>query len=143
MRKLKEQEINDIVKKANWATICTASKDGKPYAIEATYFIIDDTEIGFMINPRGQTMKNIAVNPQLLLKVTFASKDLSYWVGVTLFGTGQKVTDPAQIEQGWHLLGKIMKSDYSQALEKFKNAGENSPFLRCRITERTGRGSGT
>jgi hypothetical protein len=143
MRKLKEQEIGKIVQKSNWATICTASLDGKVYAIEATYFIIDDNTVGFMINPKGQTMKNVAVNPELLLKITVANKNLSYWAGVSLFGTGQKITEPQEIERGWNLLGKIMKTDYSKSLEKFKNAGANSPFLLCRIIERTGRCSGT
>jgi nitroimidazol reductase NimA-like FMN-containing flavoprotein (pyridoxamine 5'-phosphate oxidase superfamily) len=142
MRKLRPEEIENFVQKSNWATIVTASPDGKPYAIEATYFIINNDTVGFMINPRGQTFINLAVNPQLLLKITIANKDLSYWAGVSLFGTGQKITEPEEIEHGWHLLGKIMKTDYSKALEKFKNAGAGSPFLRCLITERTGRCSG-
>jgi len=142
MRKLRPEEIENIVQKSNWATIVTASPDGKPYAIEATYFIIDDSTVGFMVNPRGQTFINLAVNPQLLLKITVANKNLSYWAGVSLFGTGEKITEPHEIEQGWQLLGSVMKSDYAAAVEKFKNAGVNSPFLRCRITERTGRCSG-
>ncbi len=143
MRKLEQNEINNIVKKSNWATICTSSLSGRVYAIEATYFIIDGQTVGFMINPRGQTMINIAVNPHLLLKITVASKNLSHWAGVSLFGTGQKITEPQEIENGWQLLGKIMKNDYTKAVEKFKNAGTNSPFLKCRITERTGRCSGS
>lgn len=112
--------------------------DGLPYAIEATYFI-DGKYIGFMINPRGRTMQNLKQNPNLLLKVTQASEDLSKWSGVSLFGTGQNITVLSEIQKGWELLGQVMDTDYTKVADKFNNTEQRSPYLRCIISQFTGR----
>jgi nitroimidazol reductase NimA-like FMN-containing flavoprotein (pyridoxamine 5'-phosphate oxidase superfamily) len=138
MRKMTEIEINDLVQKSNWATICTVTPEGLPYAVEATYFI-DGDYIGFMINPRGRTMQNLVQNPNLLLKITRTNDDLSEWAGVSLFGTGQNITDSAKIRKGWDLLAIVMNTDYSHVAKKFTETNRLSPYLRCRITRRTGR----
>lgn len=140
MRKMTESEIDDVIKSSNWATICTVTPEGMPYAVEATFFI-DGQYLGFMINPRGTTMKNLAQNPNLLLKITQTNDDLSKWAGVSLFGTGENITDPVEMKKGWELLGKVMKTDYSKVAEKFTQAERPSPYLRCQITKRTGRSS--
>ncbi len=138
MRKMTEVEINDLVQNSNWATICTVSPEGLPYAVEATYFMDGDC-IGFMINPRGRTMQNLKQNPNLLLKITQASGDLSKWAGISLFGTGQNITDPIEIQKGWELLSEVMNTDYSKISEKFIGTGKLSPYLRCKISQNTGR----
>lgn len=138
MRKMTEQEIQETVARSNWATICTVTPDGKPYAIEATYFI-DGEHLGFMINPRGQTMRNLATHAELLLKITLTNADLSVWTGVSLFGTGEQVVDKDHIRQGWAALGAVMNADYSEVAQKFTQSDRPSPYLRCRITHRTGR----
>ncbi|AQQ09869.1 putative flavin-nucleotide-binding protein [Sedimentisphaera cyanobacteriorum] len=140
MRKMTETEINELVKNSNWATICTVTPDGLPYAIEATYFI-DGKYIGFMINPRGRTMQNLKHNPNLILKITQASGDLSKWAGVSLFGTGQNITDSDAIRKGWELLGEVMNTDYTTVTEKCNNTEQRSPYLKCTISQITGRSS--
>ena len=84
-------------------------------------------------------MQNLKQNPNLLLKITQASGDLSKWAGVSLFGTGQNITDPIEIQKGWELLAKIMNTDYTQVAEKFQNPNMPSPYLCCEITQQTGR----
>ncbi len=138
MRKMTETEITELVKKSNWATICTVTPEGLPYAIEATYFI-DGEYIGFMINPGGRTMQNLKQNPNLLLKITCASEDLSMWAGVSLFGTGRHIIDPVEIRKGWDMLGRVMDTDYSAVSEKCYNTERRSPYLRCMISQSTGR----
>lgn len=138
MRKMTEKELNDLVQNSNWASICTVTPEGLPYAIEATYFI-DGQYIGFMINPRGRTMQNLRQNPNLLLKITQASGNLSKWAGVSLFGTGQNITDPIEIQKGWELLGEVMNTDYTAAAEKFTGSAKQTPYLRCVISRCTGR----
>ena len=141
MRKMTEAEIDELIAGSNWATICTVTPNGMPYAVEATYFI-DGDKIGFMINPRGTTMQNLAHNSNLLLKITQSSKDLTSWEGVSLFGNGANVNDALEIRKGWDLLGKVMNCDYSEAAEKFSVSNKKSPYLCCSITRRTGRCSG-
>lgn len=138
MRKMTENEINELVLRSNWATICTVTPDGYPYAIEATYFM-NGQSLGFMINPRGCTMCNIVKNSNLLLKITQTNQSLSEWAGVSLFGTGRNITDPNEIQKGWQLLSKVMDTDYSQVAKKFTVPDRPSPYLMCSIAKRTGR----
>jgi nitroimidazol reductase NimA-like FMN-containing flavoprotein (pyridoxamine 5'-phosphate oxidase superfamily) len=138
MRKMTEEEIWDLVTASNWATICTTTPEGRPYAVEATHFVTGRS-LGFMINPRGRTMSNIEARPDVLLKITRAADDLSSWAGVSLFGTARRVTEPDAIAEGWRLLEAVTGADYSKAAAKFSDAGEASPYLLCEITEWTGR----
>jgi nitroimidazol reductase NimA-like FMN-containing flavoprotein (pyridoxamine 5'-phosphate oxidase superfamily) len=138
MRKMTHQEIWDLVNSSKWATICTISPEGRPYAIEATHFVIDQS-LGFMINPRGQTMRNIEGRPDVLLKIARAADDLSSWAGVSLFGAARCVVEPEAIAEGWRLLEAVTGEDYSKAAEKFISAGRASPYLLCKITKCTGR----
>ncbi len=138
MRIMKDNEIKDMIHNSNWATICTVSPSGIPYAVEATYFI-DGESLGFMINPRGQTMRNLTQKSNLLLKITQTNENLSKWAGVSLFGIGKNITDPDEIQKGWNLLGKVMNTDYTQVAKKFINSNRPSPYLRCEIIQQTGR----
>lgn len=84
-------------------------------------------------------MQNLKQNPNLLLKVTQASEDLSKWSGVSLFGTGQNITVLSEIQKGWELLGQVMDTDYTKVADKFNNTEQRSPYLRCIISQFTGR----
>ncbi len=138
MRKMTESEIVELIDISNWATICTVGADQRPYAIEATPFDLDGA-IGFMINPRGATQKNLLENKNVLLKYTYAKADLSVWAGVTCYGHGEFVTDPALMRRGWEALGEVMRSDMSQLADRFCSKPERSPMLLVRVTEMTGR----
>lgn len=138
MRRMTSEESLLALYQGTWASICTVDHDRKPYAIEATYFLSVKDRIGFMINPKGTTIKNIRTNPNVLLKITQASKDLAYWLGVSFRGTGRVVTDKNQMRQGWEKLGKVMSTDYSRAAEKFCNSDKASPFLEIQMEQMTG-----
>ncbi len=138
MRNLTENEIETIVKRSKWATICTVTPKGEPYAIEATYFI-DGSSLGFMINPRGTTMRNLSENAALVLKITVADDTLLSWAGVSLFGIGRNVADLDLVRKGWRRLEDVMKADYSLAAEKFTASGRPSPYLRCSVLRCSGR----
>ncbi len=139
MRNMTSEEILLTLDHGNWASICTVDEDNAPFAIEATYFLPAENRIGFMINPKGTTMKNISINPKVLLKITFTNKDLSCWLGASFFGTARAVRDSVQMTSGWEKLGKVMNSDYSKAAEKFCRPDTPSPFLEITVDKMTGK----
>ncbi|MDR2443588.1 MAG: hypothetical protein LBE31_08725 [Deltaproteobacteria bacterium] len=135
---MNESEIDKAVSSLKWASIMTVREDGRPYAIEATPFMMDG-QICFMINPNGTTKKNLDHADKVLLKFTATSKDLDHWLGVSCQGTGKFIRDSKTIGEGWALLGKVMGADYTKAAEKFMATPERSPMLAVSITEKTGR----
>lgn len=185
MREMTDAEMRALVARARWATICTASPDGEPYAVEATPYREGD-EVCFMINPRGGTWRNLypmgadaghasglgagqdagrdagrGTGPgaleevgdgavrcgagshpgggRVLLKFTLTNRALTWWAGVSCYGTGWFDSDPQAIRRGFRLLGEVMGSDYSGAGERFAAAPGRSPLLRVRVERMTGR----
>ncbi len=138
MRVMTRQEMEDVIRRCNWATICTVTPEGFPYAIEATPFHMDGCHC-FMINPRGVTWKNMLENHHVLLKYTLAHADLSVWAGVSCFGAGEFVFEAATVREGWRLLGRVMGADYSRAAGTFAGLKDRSPLFRVRVEEMTGR----
>ena len=131
-------EMRLVISRCNWATICSVGEDSSPYAIEATPFFMGSAHC-FMINPRGGTWKNLRGNPQVLLKYTLATGDLSVWAGVSCRGAGEFVQDENALREGWGLLGKVLGADYSQAAEKFAHCTDRSPLFRVPAPTMTGR----
>ncbi len=140
MRNMTASEMKKAVKSCMWASICTVTPEDKPYAIEATPFF-DGDKVCFMINPRGTTARNIQSNPNVLLKFTQTSPDLSNWLGVSCFGLGLFIKEKEDIRRGWKLLGRVMKTDYSKAAEKFSSNPERSPLFCVIVEKMTGRSS--
>ncbi len=138
MRKMTDEEIACVIQKSNWASICTASPAGEPYAVEATPFYYGE-DTCFMINPRGGTWRNMQTSKKVLVKYTIAAQDLRGWIGVSCFGHGRFITNPEEIREGWRLLGLVMGQDYSSAADKFCRNMERSPMFAVRVHTRTGR----
>ena len=138
MRKMTAEEITAALEASKWASICTVSPTGEPYAVEATPFQFGD-ETCFMINPRGGTWRNMQARTHVLLKYTLAAPDLKGWIGVSCFGAGRFVSAPDEIREGWRLLGLVMGQDYSGAGEKFSRNPDRSPMFAVRVQTRTGR----
>ena len=138
MRQMDEEEIETLVTKAGWATICTVDGQGAPYAVEATYFR-DGDALGFMINPRGTTATHVKARPDVLLKLTASDAAMHHWAGVSLFGKGEMVTDMEAMARGWDTLGAAMDTDYSSARDRFSKTPERSPLLKITVEKRTGR----
>lgn len=141
MRVMTGPEMEDLIRGCKWATICTVTPDGEPYAIEATPFMLDGNPC-FMISPHGGTWKNMRHNTAVLLKYTRADEDLRHWAGVSCKGRGEFVTDPDAQREGWRLLGQVMGTDYSRAAERFARCRERSPLFRVHVEQTTGRCSG-
>lgn len=138
MRRMTREEILFALNHGNWASICTVDLYNRPFAIEATYFLPAKDRIGFMINPRGTTLKNIRNNPNVFIKITYASNDLSCWLGASFWGIGKVETDRDEMKLGWAKLEKVMDTDYSRAIEKFSNPDKASPFLEIQVEQMTG-----
>ena len=138
MRTMTVEEAEAVIRLCNWATICTVTPEGFPYAIEATPFYMDTLHC-FMINPRGVTWKNMQHNPHVFLKYTLADADLSIWAGVSCFGAGEFVIDAAAVREGWRLLGDVMRTDYSHAADTFARMKARSPLFRVQVKKITGR----
>ncbi|MDO4767211.1 MAG: pyridoxamine 5'-phosphate oxidase family protein [Pseudomonadota bacterium] len=137
MRPMTDEEIATLVRRSKWATICSASSEGVPYAVEATPYS-DGGDVCFMINPRGGTWKNLCSNPKVLLKYTLTNSRLTWWAGVSAFGTGRFDPDPEAISRGFLLLGEVMGEDYSGAASRPSRPGF-SPLLRVTVEQWTGR----
>ena len=138
MRRMTDKEIQETIGKLKWATICTVTSAGQPYAIEATPFYTEK-ETCFMINPRGGTWKNLQNNKKVLIKYTLSSPDLTKWAGVSCYGQGRFVEDLESMATGWELLGRVMGCDYSLAAEKFIRIQNRSPLFAVCVESRTGR----
>ena len=138
IRKMTEPEIEQTVKKLNWASICTVTPGGSPYAIEATPFF-DKDKICFMINPKGTTAKNIRANPDVLIKFTQTTIGLLNWLGISCFGKGEFIQNKDALRRGWELLGSVMKTDYTKAADKFCTNPQDSPLLSIKVEQMTGR----
>ncbi len=138
MRVMTVAEMEAAIARCNWATICSVTPQGFPYAIEATPFYMDGCHC-FMINPRGVTWENIQENPHVFLKYTLANADLSLWAGVSCFGTGRFVIDATAVREGWRLLGDVMRTDYSRAADSFARLKDRSPLFCVEVVKTTGR----
>lgn len=132
------EEMEEVIRQCKWATICTVSEDGSPYAIEATPFHMNGCHC-FMINPRGGTWKNLRHNARVLVKYTLASADLGSWAGVSCHGTGEFVIDAGVMLEGWRLLGETLGEDYSDARQRFVHCKDRSPLFQVRVEKVTGR----
>jgi len=73
MRKITDQEAKLLLKDFCWGTLCSVTLNGNPYAIEFSYFT-DSNRIYAIINPRGQTAKNIKQNPNICFKICDTDK---------------------------------------------------------------------
>ena len=138
MRAMTQEEMDAVICKCKWATICTVSPEGVPYAIEATPFYMDGCHC-FMISPNGGTWKNLQHNSRVLLKYTLTSKNLDFWVGVSCHGVGEFVKGEASLREGWRLLGEVMGADYSRAADTFARCRERTPLFQVRVENVTGR----
>ena len=138
MRVLTAEEMALLVDSCKWATICTVSPEGRPYAVEATPYH-DGEDTCFMINSRGGTWRSLQANPQVLLKYTLTNRSLSWWAGISGHGVGRFDPDPDAIRRGFDLLGMVMDTDYSKAGQHHSSQAERSPLLRVTIHKYTGR----
>lgn len=140
MRKMKASEIKDFLNTHTWATLCTVSAEGTPYAVEFSYFLLDGYVCG-LIKPNGTTAKNIASNPNVCLKICRTDESCKRFTAVSLFGRGEFVHDEQGIIKGWDLLEerlKLPKGTYARFKERFIKKKNKYPMFRMKPEKMTG-----
>ena len=140
MRKMNQGEIKDFVGNHTWTTLCTASAEGNPYAIEFNYFMMDGWICG-LIKPKGTTAAHIAHNPKVCLKMCRTDDSCREFTAVSCFGRAEFVDDPEGVLKGWDLLEerlKLPKGAYTKYKEKFMRKKNKYPLFRAKIEKMTG-----
>ncbi len=140
MRKMTQKEIKDFVDNHTWATLCTVSAEGNPYAIEFSYFMLDGCICG-LIKPKGTTAAHIAHNPKVCLKMCKTDDSNREFTAASCFGRAEFVDDPEGVLKGWDLLEKRLKlpeGTYGIYKEKFMKKKNKYPLFRVKIENMTG-----
>ncbi|MBE9581512.1 MAG: pyridoxamine 5'-phosphate oxidase family protein [Proteobacteria bacterium] len=137
---MKQKEMRNLINKHAWATLCTVDPEGKPYAIEFTYFLMDGYICG-LINPRGATARNIRHGPNVCLKMCRADELCKEFQAVSCFGTGEFVDDREAIGRAWDLLERklnLPEGAYHGHKGKFMDKRKKSPLFRMKPEKITG-----
>jgi nitroimidazol reductase NimA-like FMN-containing flavoprotein (pyridoxamine 5'-phosphate oxidase superfamily) len=140
MKKMNQGEIKDFVNTHAWATLCTVSAEGKPYAIEFNYFLLDGFICG-LIKPKGTTAAHIAHNPNVCLKMCKTDDSCREFTAASCFGRAEFVDDPEGVVKGWDLLEerlKLPKGHYAKFKEKFIKKKNKYPMFRMKPEKMTG-----
>ena len=140
MRKMKLSEIKKFIHNHTWATLCTVTAEGTPYAIEFNYFLLDGYICG-LIKPNGTTAKNIAENPNVCLKMCRTDESCRNFTAVSAFGKGEFVRNDEGVLKGWDLLEerlKLPEGTYLKFKEKFMKKKNKYPLFRMKPTKMTG-----
>ncbi|MCX8069384.1 MAG: pyridoxamine 5'-phosphate oxidase family protein [Thermodesulfovibrionales bacterium] len=140
MKKMKASEIREFLKTHTWATLCTVSAEGSPYAIEFSYFLLDGYICG-LIKSTGTTARNIATNPNVCLKVCRSDDACKQFTAVSLFGKAEFVHDTEAVLKGWDLLERRLKlqpGTYAKFKERFIKKKNKYPMFRMKPEKMTG-----
>lgn len=140
MRKMKQSEIKHFINEHTWATLCTVDAEGKPYAIEFNYFMLNGYICG-LIKPVGMTAKNIEHNSNVCLKMCKTDDSCRQFTAVSVFGRGEFVRDDEGVLRGWDMLEerlKLPKGTYAKYKEKFLKKKNKYPIFRIKPERMTG-----
>ena len=142
MRKMKAEEIEILLAEFGWATLCMVDPDGRPYAVEFSYFL-DNGDICGLVHPRGRAAACLVENPAVCVKVCDSDAQCTSYRAASFFGlaTFEKVTDPDEIAWAWDSLEKQLRltnGEYSQYKERYLSSGRSLPLLRIMVNECTG-----
>jgi nitroimidazol reductase NimA-like FMN-containing flavoprotein (pyridoxamine 5'-phosphate oxidase superfamily) len=137
---MKVSDIKSFINSHTWATLCTVSAEGSPYAIEFNYFLLDGYICG-LIKPSGITAKNIDSNHSVCLKMCKTDESCREFTAVSCFGKGEFVDGPEGVLKGWDLLEerlKLPKGTYAKFKEKFIKKKNKYPMFRMKPEKMTG-----
>jgi nitroimidazol reductase NimA-like FMN-containing flavoprotein (pyridoxamine 5'-phosphate oxidase superfamily) len=142
MRKLKEEEFEPFIANFAWGTLCTVTSDGKPYAIEFSYFY-QDGKIYAIINPKGTTGMNIAENNSVCFKICETDAKNRKYRAVSCFGTAKY--RPPETEEGiiaaWKDLAIALgrkETAFKGVWHRFDPVSKPLPLLEITIDKITG-----
>jgi len=137
---MKVSEIKEFIQGHTWATLCTVSEEGTPYAIEFSYFLLDGNICG-LIKTSGITARNIANAPNVCLKMCRTDDSCREFTAVSVFGRGEFVHDEEAVLKGWDLLEQRLRlpsGTYSKFKERFMNKKKKYPIFRVKPEKMTG-----
>ena len=142
MRKTNEQEAKDLLKEFSWGTLCSVTPEGNPYAIEFSYFTEND-KIYAIINPRGQTSKNIKVNKNICFKICDTDKNNKKYRAISCFGTAKFSSPNTQekIVDAWKKLGIALgktETGFKGVWNRFSPSEKPLPLLEITIENISG-----
>jgi len=137
---MKPEEIEAVLERCEWGTLCTVDKENEPYATEYC-FDYHEGAIWVVMNPYGVAAKNINHNPHVLFKVIDFQK-VDHWWAISCFGRAEFLRTFDAVKKGFKLLERKLKLEegrFDKYVEKFRDKPENSPTLRISIEKKTGR----
>lgn len=143
MRKIKESEAYDLLKQFHWGTLCTITPDYNPYAIEYSYFLDEEQTICGIVNPKGQTSKNIAFNPEVCFKVCDTDKINRQYRAISCFGKAYYDSPSTQegIVNAWKQLARSLsrpEDHFKGAYKRFQLPNRPLPLLKIKVERITG-----
>jgi len=142
MRKATPDEIDKLMDEFGWATLCMVDPDGRPYAIEFSYFL-DNWAICGLVHPRGKTAACIKANPRVCVKICDSDAGCTNFRAASCFGTAsfEWISDPERIAWAWDSLQRQLgatNGKYDGYKQRYIASGRALPLLRIRVEERTG-----
>lgn len=142
MRKMKDEEIDTLLQSFGWATLCMVDPEGRPYAIEFSYYI-DHGDICGLVHPRGKTARCLAENQSVCVKICDSDAQCKNYRAVSCFGLAafEKLTKPEEVARAWDSLEaqlRLTDGEYSGYKERYLESGRALPLLRIMVNERSG-----
>lgn len=141
MRKMKSDEIEEFLQNFGWATLCMADGQGKPYAIEYSYYLSNGDICG-LVHSTGRAATILAANNQVCLKICDADPNCESFTAISCFGTAryEKLTDIIEIASAWDAVEKQLGAEgkYDAHKQKYLNGKKSLPVLKVTVQDKTG-----
>ncbi len=141
MRRMKQNEIETLVREFGWATLCMVDPDGHPYGIEFSYFLNGEDICG-LVHSRGLCAKSIKKNPFVCVKICESDKACKKFRAASLFGVAafEFLQEEKDIIWAWEQLEKQLgkENDYNDIKEKYVAKKLKLPLLKITVYEKTG-----
>jgi len=142
MRKMTGNEIEALLATFGWATLCMVDPEGKPYAIEFSYFL-DRLDICGMVHPRGRTAECLRGNPAVVVKICDTDPRCRDFRAASCFGEAafEFLTDQHHISFAWDQLEQklgLEPGTYTAYKRRYLASGRPLPLLRVKVARKSG-----
>jgi len=140
MFRMDEDQMKSLLRRCAWGTLSTSGPDSIPYAIEFTYFMMDD-HLCALINPKGTIARNIEHNPDVCFKVCLSDPLCRRFEAISCFGKASFEQDREKVSRAWDQLEERLQykpGTYSRFKEKFGDPNNPSPLFSMKIEKMTG-----
>ena len=142
MRKINQTEIDQFLAGFGWATLCLVDPDGRPYAIEFSYFL-DGEDICGLVHPRGRAAACLESNNNVCVKICDSDRQCKNYRAVSCFGKAwfENLTDPKKVAWAWDCLEaqlRLENGKYGIYKKRYLKSGRALPLFRVMVDARTG-----